>query len=223
MCCCLSGEPIQDSNGKIPSRETGNKFQKNMCDAPCANCNSTLWFFAQCCPFTCCVTQCLLRRKVLEYDMTKYACCQGYVNCCCFKAGTCGESNCPDLCLCLESFFCNGCAVSASRLYLMDKYQLSSDPCDYRIIRFNNCIQILACVCSILAIFIAELREIACILDRFADFVYHVVSGCMTAQTAFEENYQIATRKNGGGHVAHAAPYNQGGAKQGQQQGKVQY
>ena len=66
----------------------------------------------------------------------------------------------------------------------MDKYALSSDPCDYRIIAFSNCLQILACICDILAIFIAELREVACILDRIADFVYHVVSGCMTAQVS---------------------------------------
>ena len=116
--------------------------------------------------------------------MSRYVCCQGYINCCCFKAGSLGESSCPDLCLCLEAFLCNGCAVSASRLYVMDKYQLSSDPCDYRIIRFNNCIQLLACICDILAIFFEDLRQIACILDRIADLVYHTVSGCMTAQVS---------------------------------------
>ena len=117
--------------------------------------------------------------------MSKYVCCQGYVNCCCFKAGSLGEESCPDICLCLEACLCNGCAVSASRLYVMDKYNLTSDPCDYRIIRFSNFIQLLACVCNILAIFIDELRQIAWILDRFADLVYHIVSGCMTAQVRF--------------------------------------
>lgn len=43
----------------------------------------------------------------------------------------------------------------------MEKYDLSSDPCDYRLIRLNNALQILACVCSVLAIFIDELRELA--------------------------------------------------------------
>ena len=137
--------------------------------------------------------------------MSKYICCQGYLNCCCFKAGECCEESCPDCCLCLEALLCNSCAVSASRLYVMDKYQLSSDPCDYRIIRFSNCLQCLACkltafllhialcynhfmscivvgICDILAIFIEELRQIACFLDRLADLVYHIVSGCMTAQ-----------------------------------------
>ena len=51
--------------------------------------------------------------------------------------------------------------MSASRNYVMEKYDLSSDPCDYRLIRINNCLQMLACVCNILAIFIAEIRELA--------------------------------------------------------------
>lgn len=81
--------------------------------------------------------------------------------CCCIKAGSCGEQSCPDLCLFLESCVCNCFAVSASRMYVMEKYDLGSDPCDYRLIRINNCLQILACVCNILAIFIAELRDLA--------------------------------------------------------------
>ena len=43
----------------------------------------------------------------------------------------------------------------------MEKYDLASDPCDYRLIRINNFLQALACVCNILAIFIDELRELA--------------------------------------------------------------
>ena len=114
--------------------------------------------------------------------MSKYVCCQGYVNYCCFKAGSLGESSCPELCLCGEAFFCNSCAVSSSRLYVMDKYQLQSDPCDYRIIRFSNFLQMLVCICDILACFIEDLRRLTCILERVADLVYHIVAGCMTAQ-----------------------------------------
>lgn len=61
-----------------------------------------------------------------------------------------------------------------------------SDPCDNRIIRFNNCIQILACICSILAIFFEELREIAECINLIADIVYYITSGCMQAQTFIE-------------------------------------
>jgi hypothetical protein len=56
---------------------------------------------------------------------------------------------------------CNCFAISASRMYIMEKYDLSSDPCDYRLIRINNCLQVFSCVCSVLAIFIDELREVA--------------------------------------------------------------
>lgn len=43
----------------------------------------------------------------------------------------------------------------------MDKYELSSDQCDYRLIRINNALQMLACVCNILAIFMAQFRDMA--------------------------------------------------------------
>jgi hypothetical protein len=33
-------------------------------------------------------------------------------------------------------------AVSATRMHVMDRYDLSSDPCDYQMIRFNNMIQV---------------------------------------------------------------------------------
>lgn len=71
--------------------------------------------------------------------MSKYICCQGYMNCMCFKAGSCGESSCPELCLCLESFCCLGPAMSSSRMFVMDQYDLRPDPCDNRLIRFTNC------------------------------------------------------------------------------------
>jgi hypothetical protein len=87
---------------------------------------------------------------------------EGYFDvCCCIKAGSCGEENCPDLCLFCESCLCNFAAVSASRMYVMEKYDLASDPCDYRLIRINNCLQALACIIHVIAIFVAELRELS--------------------------------------------------------------
>jgi hypothetical protein len=80
---------------------------------------------------------------------------------CCLKAGSCSEESCPDFCAFMEGCFCNFMAVSANRSYVMDKYDLASEPCDYRLIRINNFLQVLACICSILAIFIGELREVA--------------------------------------------------------------
>ena len=84
---------------------------------------------------------------------------EGYFDVCCIKAGTCGEASCPELCLFCESCVCNCIAVSASRTYVMEKYDLSSDECDYRLIRINNCLQGLACFCAILAFFMSEFQQ----------------------------------------------------------------
>lgn len=87
----------------------------------------------------------------------------------------------------------------------MEKYDLQSDPCDYRLIRINNCLQILSCLCDILAIIDGSFREIARIVDHIADLFYHAISGCMTAQTAFEMDYQNSLLASGNFNV-HAAP-----------------
>lgn len=53
--------------------------------------------------------------------------------------------------MCVEGCCCNCMAVSASRLVVMEKYQLSSDPCDYMLIRFSNLLMCLSCLCSVLS------------------------------------------------------------------------
>jgi len=67
----------------------------------------------------------------------------------------------------------------------MEKYNLASDPCDYRLIRINNCLQMLACICSVLAIIDDGFRQIADLINNIADLFYHTISGCMTAQVCF--------------------------------------
>jgi len=134
----------------------------------------------------------MVRKKALDGDMTNYKCCQGYYDCLCFKAGHCGEESCPDVCLCLEAVFCNSCAVSSTRMLVMDTYFLQSDPWDRRIIRFNNCMQMLSCICHIAAIIDPSLRDCAVLIDRIADCVYYSVQACMTAQVNFELDYQKA-------------------------------
>jgi len=127
-----------------------------------------------------------LRRRVLNMDMTKYSCCQGYFNCCCLKAGEMGEQSCPECCLCCEVVFCPSCAVSATRMYVMDAKGLQSDPCDRRLIRCNNCLQLLACVCDILAIFCAQFRELAQLIRCVADITYCTIQACFQAQVDLE-------------------------------------
>ncbi len=80
------------------------------------------------------------------------------MGCCCCKKMSCGEQACPTLCLCVEAHCCNFAAVSASRLFVMEKYNLSSDPCDYMLIQLNNILQCLACLCTTCALFIPFMK-----------------------------------------------------------------
>lgn len=72
-------------------------------------------------------------------------------------------------------------------MLVMERYNLSSDPCDYMLIQISNCLQCLACICNILAVVgIPFAKESACLVNIIADIVYGVVTGCMTAQVMFE-------------------------------------
>lgn len=75
-------------------------------------------------------------------------------------------------------------------MYVMDQYELSSDPCDYCLIQCTNALQCLACICRCLALCCDMLKELACIIEIIADCVYFSVTGCMTAQTAYEVEYR---------------------------------
>eukprot|EP00602_Paraphysomonas_sp_CaronLab_P008874 CAMPEP_0185018120 /NCGR_PEP_ID=MMETSP1103-20130426/950_1 /TAXON_ID=36769 /ORGANISM="Paraphysomonas bandaiensis, Strain Caron Lab Isolate" /LENGTH=213 /DNA_ID=CAMNT_0027547833 /DNA_START=43 /DNA_END=684 /DNA_ORIENTATION=- len=207
VCCllCFSGEPVDDDPKSLREK----KFQISLMDAvtkgqPCC--------IASCfCP--CCAAY-QARTAVLDNDMSKYVCCQGYISgCCCCKPGQVGEQSCPEFCLCLEAFCCVGPSMSTSRMYLMDKHALGYDPCDNKLIRFSNCLQILSCICNILAIFISELRELARLIQCIADLVFYSMMGCMSAQIQYEVEYQKTV--SAGGYtdstaspiVASAKPY----------------
>eukprot|EP00636_Phaeomonas_parva_P012273 CAMPEP_0118854230 /NCGR_PEP_ID=MMETSP1163-20130328/2525_1 /TAXON_ID=124430 /ORGANISM="Phaeomonas parva, Strain CCMP2877" /LENGTH=183 /DNA_ID=CAMNT_0006786923 /DNA_START=92 /DNA_END=643 /DNA_ORIENTATION=- len=149
-----------------------------MAEAPCKE------------PLRCCVgalcapcCACYQRKEALDGQMDRYECCQGYIpGCCCCKPGKMGEKSCPTLCLCLEGCCCPATSLSVTRMYLQDLLDISSDPMDIRIIKFTNCMIYLSCICNILAIFIAELRELAQIIDCITDCIVASVSGCMSAQ-----------------------------------------
>lgn len=132
VCCllCFSSDAVDND----PRSMRSNKFQVSLME--------TIIRGQPCCCISCFCPLCAAyssRITVLDGNMTKYSCCQGYMNCCCLKAGSCGESTCPHCCLFCEVFCCLGPSMSASRLYMMDKYNLASDPCDNRLIRLNNC------------------------------------------------------------------------------------
>lgn len=183
---------MEDRSGRVVifGQEGRSLFQTDMMHAPCIDCpRSGLWFFGQFFPCTMGCTQYMLRKKVLGGDMTKYRCFQGYASICCIKAGACQEESCPEFCLCLEACLCTCAAVSGSRNYTMGMYNLASESCDYRLIRINNCIQLLACCCDIMGMYDENIRGFAAIVDFVASLVYHTISGCMTAQVAYQMDY----------------------------------
>ena len=182
MCIlCLDGSPVEDD--KRGGR--ANTWDTSLCKAPCAD---PCYCIGGVCPISCCCIHYSLRKSALHDDMTKYMCCQGYFDCCCLKAGNCNESSCPEFCLCLEIGCCCECAVQATRMYVMDERQLQPDPCDNRLIRFNNCMQITACICYIVGCVtgIEIIQDAAWFIDRIADAITCTILGCMTAQTHHE-------------------------------------
>jgi len=187
VCCllCFSDGPVEDDpRGAFP-----NTFETSFLNAPCKAPGSF------CVAMLC--TPCMayhLRIKALELVhpddpwQEHYECGQG-CSICCLKSGT-HEKMCPDLCICCEVYCCIGVAISGTRNYLMDSFEIQSDPCDNRLIRFNNCLQMFACICSILSIVDPSFRDLAQILDLIADTVFCIISSCMQAQT----NLEIAKR-----------------------------
>ena len=83
-------------------------------------------------------------------------------------------------------------AISASRWTVMDAYTLRPDECDNKLIRFNNCIQVLSCICNILGMFNREIERLAQIIDLIADIVFFSTVGCMTGQAYYGLDYQKA-------------------------------
>ena len=96
----------------------------------------------------------------------------------------------------------------STRLTVMDAYRLTPDPCDNRIIAFNNFMQILSCICNILAMVERSFRDLAMIIDLIADVVFLGMMGCMTAQVHAELKHQKGkpvAGAGGGGHALVAA------------------
>ena len=128
-------------------------FKVKLCGAPCAE--------------PCCWMGSMLLWPCAQYKLrymslnhvepgsgwSNYQCCQGmFGGCCCIQPGNMGESSCPQCCMCLEGCLLPGMAVSASQGVIMQRYGLGLDSDDVKLIRCNNCLQLLACVASCLNI-----------------------------------------------------------------------
>eukprot|EP01062_Namystynia_karyoxenos_P010440 TRINITY_DN1369_c0_g1_i1.p1 TRINITY_DN1369_c0_g1~~TRINITY_DN1369_c0_g1_i1.p1 ORF type:complete len:308 (+),score=84.54 TRINITY_DN1369_c0_g1_i1:86-925(+) len=196
MACCLlcfsgdpvEGEPVYQGDWQVP-------INKACCHAPCSCCFGFLC--AECAAFS-------ARKRALESVgqwPQGYKCCQGHIGPCpCFHPGesVCGCSE-PDnacCCLCIESFCCTGLSMSSTYGYVMATYNLKHDPWYNRFVRCNNCIQLLSCICSCLAICFEELEHAAHILRLIADCVFRSLMGCINAQLGAELDFR---EKVGGG------------------------
>ena len=188
MCICFFDDGPID---KDPRANRANMFKVGMKDAPCKD-------PAICCAgFLCnpCVG-CYMRKKVLGGNLDLYMCCQGYYDglCCGHpKAGSYGDTGNP-ACMACEMICCPGWATSATRQYVMDQYDLASDPCDRQIIRFNNFMQLLSCICQVLAIIEPACRDLADLVTCIADLIFFATAACMFAQV----NYELTEREKAG-------------------------
>lgn len=187
-CCCFSSEPVHDDGkGGKYSIKGDHEWKLRLMSAPCDS------MFPCVCGCVCpCLTACVLRKEALntvhpDHGMEHYQCFQGnkLCGCCCECCITCSRA--PPLrypCLCVESMLCPGMSINSSRMYLQHEYSIMSDPCDNRLIRFNNCMQCLSCICTCLAC-VTRLQAVeqgACIFDLLSCVVHSCTIGCMAAQ-----------------------------------------
>jgi hypothetical protein len=74
-------------------------------------------------------------------------------------------------------------------------------------------IQLLSCICDIVACFVPELRDLANLIDLIADCVFLTTQACMTAQTDFEMNWEKQNNQqvNWGGYYPQSKDWNKNG------------
>ncbi|KAH7653479.1 hypothetical protein IHE45_19G082400 [Dioscorea alata] len=126
----------------------------------------------------------MLRRRALYNDLSRYVCCAGYLPC----SGKCGESHCPELCLCTEVFLCFGYSVASTRFLLQDEFNIQTTQCDNCIIASMIFLRHLACLFSIVACIVGsnELNHASQILNCLSDIFYWTVCACMQTQHKIE-------------------------------------
>ncbi|MCO5602468.1 hypothetical protein L7F22_056600 [Adiantum nelumboides] len=165
---------------KMEARQTyGNVWHTDLMGTMSADC-SYFCFALWCSP---CASY-LLRKRALYEDMSRYVCCAGYMPC----SGSCGESKCPEFCLCTEVWCCFANSVQSTRFLLQDEFNIQTTKCDNCIIGFMFCLQQIACIFSIVAAIVGggELNEAADLLSCLANAVYCSVCACMQTQHKVE-------------------------------------
>lgn len=180
---CWDGSPVE--NDRRGDRR--NKFQISMMETMG---DSRTLPTCVCSFFLCPCFAYYARYRAIHQKMDDYRCCQGYFDelCCCFLPcpGFLRERNCPQFCLAMESCCCIGPSISSTRMLVMDEYDLVSDPCDNRIVKCSNCLQIMSllfyCFCG---------KDSASIFVQYLAYVvFYLTFGCMTAQVLYEVDFQ---------------------------------
>ena len=190
LLCSDSPDGIND-----PFAQHANEFQVPLMSAPCEDPLCCVFGFLPC---GACYNAYVLRKRALGGNMQNYECCQGYMPaCCCIKPGKMGESSCPECCLFAESCCCLGLSMSSTRMFVQDMLGLRSDPTDRRLIRCNNCLMALSCICNILAIVNDSFSDLAALLDCIADCFFYSLLGCMNVQIRKELDAAEAAKKVG--------------------------
>lgn len=176
--CCVC-----DVGDKDKYADRANMFKVGLMESCCEKPGCCLYgyFCAPCAAIT-------MRRRVLQYDMTKYSCCQGYFANACCKEG-CGSDN-PTFCLCLEAFCCLSCSMAGSRMTIQDTYQLRSDPCDQRLICCQQICVLASCICNVAGLFCEEAACLGDIMGCASDCMFMSIMGCMTSQIQTEIDHQ---------------------------------
>jgi len=71
-------------------------------------------------------------------------------------------------------------------MVMMDQYDLGVHGVDIQIMRFNNCIQTVACILDTLDICVPGLRDCAHVVNCIADLVFTATVTCMVTQIYHE-------------------------------------
>ncbi|KAK9867043.1 hypothetical protein WJX84_001298 [Apatococcus fuscideae] len=138
-----------------------------------------------------------LHKRALYNDMSRYICCAGTCPC----SGRLGESQCPELCMALEVFFCFPINVSTTRFMIQDQMRIQNTQCDNCLIGTMLICNYLACLCSIFAC-IASLagmpgseavEEASQLINCIAQWLWCSVCTCMQVQHHVQLNERDRT------------------------------
>jgi hypothetical protein len=67
-----------------------------------------------------------LRKQAMYNDLSRYTCCNGACPC----SGRCGETKCPEFCLCMEVTCCFAMSVATTRYMIQDELRIVTTKCD---------------------------------------------------------------------------------------------